>query len=154
MPASPSSPSWSTASTCARCRAARRSRTCTSTRSTSAVTGPPSPSSTSPTTCAGWPSWSWAARSGQGAVERRLDVQGGAGEDRQVDVGLVDEELELGAAEQDPLGARVPQLVDQLDPPAPGVVEHVAVHQLLVDGRVEPVVLRRRWHQHLEAVAR
>ena len=39
--------------------------------------------------------------SGQGPVEGGVDVERGAGEHRQLDVGLRDEQLDLGAAEQD-----------------------------------------------------
>ena len=47
--------------------------------------------------------------SGQRAVEGSVDVQGGAGDDGQLDVGLRDEQLDLGAAEQDRAGARRPR---------------------------------------------
>ena len=55
------------------------------------------------------------SRSSQRLVERGVDVQGGAREDREVAVGLLDEHLELGAAEDHALCAGVPQLVDDTD---------------------------------------
>src|SRR5688500_16998398 len=44
-------------------------------------------------------------RSGQRPVESGLDVQRRAREDRKLGVGLVDEQLELGAAQDQPAGA-------------------------------------------------
>ena len=107
------------------------SRTGSSTPSTSAATARPCPSSTSPPTCAGSPSWCSSLACGPLGPEarRRLrqrpvqgggDVQRRAREDREVGVGLVDEQLELGAAEDDAAGAGVPELVDEPDDAAPG----------------------------------
>ncbi len=89
-----------------------------------------------------------------GAVERRGDVEAGAGERRQLEVRLGDQQLQLGAAEQHPLGAGIPQRVDDADDPAAGGVDQVAVHQLVVDGGVEELVVGRGRHDHLDAVVR
>src|SRR5689334_23237214 len=68
--------------------------------------------------------------SGERAVERRVDVQGGAREHRQLAVGLLDQQLDLGAAEEQPLGSRVPELVDEGDHAATGGVLDAAVDEL------------------------
>ena len=66
------------------------------------------------------------------------------GIDRQLGVGLLDQQLELGAAEQHAAGAGVPELLDHAEHAAAGGVDDPAVHQLVVDRAVEQLVVARR----------
>src|ERR1700710_2087440 len=52
---------------------------------------------------------------GEGPVDGRLEVQAGGGEGRHVDVPWTDQHLDLGAAEDDPLGSLRDEPVDHLD---------------------------------------
>ena len=56
----------------------------------------------------------------EGPVEGGVHVEGRAGVDREVGVGLLDQQLELGAAEQHAAGAGVPELLDHPEHAAAG----------------------------------
>ena len=90
----------------------------------------------------------------QGAVEGGGHVQGRARVDREIAVGLLDQQLELGAAEQHATGAGVPELLDHAEHASPGRVDDPAVHQLVVDRAVEHLVVARVGDDGLEAVPR
>ena len=91
----------------------------------------------------------------QRAVQRRATCSVRAREDGEVGVGLVDEQLELGAAEDDARRRRRPRARRSGRRRRAGrSVEHLAVHQLVVDHPVEQLVVLARGHVHLEAVAR
>ena len=78
--------------------------------------------------------------SGQGAVERRLDVQRRAREHRQLGVGLLDQQLELGAAEDHALAPASQSSSMTPTTVVREVSSDLPVHQLAVDDLVDRVV--------------
>jgi hypothetical protein len=81
-----------------------------------------------------------------------MGVDGGGREDRHRAVGLADEQLDLGAAEDDALSAGRRQPADHLPVGAPGPRAAHAEAELLVDDLVHDPPVGLAGDQHRQAV--